>query len=110
MKSAPPRVDHFIGWPLTLPLPPAANSTRSGLPCTSAADHVPMSAGLADALAAQNASAKANRIFLMGLLPMSPAMGTLWRGSSCSRVDYPGSRLESRRNCDRTEIGLNSVL
>src|SRR2546429_6789695 len=65
MKSAPPRVDHCIGAPLTLPLPPAANSTSSGSPCTSAADHVPMSAGLADALAAKIASAKVNRIFLM---------------------------------------------
>src|SRR2546430_1589112 len=56
MKSAPPRVDHCIGTPLALPLPPAANSTSSGLPCTSAADQGPISAGLADGLAVEPAS------------------------------------------------------
>src|SRR5437879_3857904 len=77
MKSAPPRVDQRIGAPLTLPLPPAANSTSSGLPCTSGADQVPYRAGLADALAAKSASAKAKKMVLIGVLPFAH---TKWRG------------------------------
>src|SRR5437588_11234423 len=67
MKSAPPRVDQRIGWPLALPVPPAANSTRSGWPSTLAADQVPTSAGLlaAKALAAKkSASAKVKRVLM----------------------------------------------